>query len=249
MRTSTLLLAFCVSGALAGSAPPALAAKGSIENLTLRARLMAHRVIDHVTPGGRKYLAAMKIERSRGAEAALLAQYGHTAEHERNVWTNKIELRRDNSSAVDTAVVTQHLQHPVQLVTDVAQLLDKDVEQRLRSMGFQGRRDGNRLSMALAVHDPEVKARLGYAQTDRYAQRVSVDYGRDNPVAAYVSSYSFPPRGMPGMNEENIRHSVLTSGKTEVARVLLNTSLGRTIALPLGVGMDFYETTLNRSQR
>ncbi len=256
MRTSMLFVLLCFGAATshaasAGSsasrgadAAPAKSTREKLRGIVRSAAIRADRLLAYRNKAGRTYLKAFDVEQSAQAEAALRAHYKLEAKVQRNVWTESLDLETNKSPAVSSSV-TAGLGKPVQIITNVHDLLGSNVEQRLRALGFEGRLDTRqglanaRLEMSLRAPDPEVQSRLGYKGVQRTLQRVSVDYKDGQIERAYLISYSWPPAGTPGMNEENIHYEASRSEGAKVTRILLNSKLSRTVALPLGTNIDF----------
>jgi hypothetical protein len=232
----------------------------------------ATRPVDDVAPaqrptaaavfGGAKAPAAQptqkEIERSPAAFAALLAHYQTPPDTKRFPFTGGVDLERDAQPTIQHRVPYSVRDNAV--ITDVRDLLQPDIEQRLRALGFEPEgltSRAGRLSMTKKSIDGEMGERLGLAAFapsgvkgplarladpaalggfERVVQRVSIDYDAAGRVRdAYLLTYTWPPRGMPGMNEENIHYSA----GAETRRVLINTTLDHSVAVSFGVNVHF----------
>lgn len=216
--------------------------------------------------GGQSGMIAVEtfaIESSRnrdlGSEADLRAYYKVPADVTRNGWTGSLDLVRDNSPTVDEHFSETWSVRDNIIVRDVHDLLRPDVESYLKSLGFvpEGGRQGDRLSMVKTSIDSAIASRIGLvgmsikphqalnaelmelanpvkmSGLERYVQRASIHYGADGkPTDAYLLTYGWPMKG-PGLNEENIHWR--SNGRVD--RVVMNTTLERTVALPFEVSL------------
>jgi hypothetical protein len=194
-----------------------------------------------------------------GGEAELRAYYKVPAETQRNGWTGSLDLVRDHSPTVDEHFSETWSVRDNAIVRDVNDLLRPDIESHLAALGFvqEGGKRGDRLAMVKTSIDSAIASRIGLVGMklkphevmnselmelanpvkmgafERYVQRAAVYFDDQGKATdAYLITYGWPMKG-PGLNEENIHWRA----NGQIDRVVMNTTLERTVALPFEVSL------------